>query len=152
MDGCGLRRRTFTEMIVDRCSPVAVDGVDPSEAQLTYALHSGPPPVIAQFRLGDAMDLPFPDKTFKTAPQPLVIFFVPDPAKGVAEMARVVSPGGLVTAYGWDLTGGGFPYDASWHELRETLASKFPKHRPDASRMDICRSSGRRRLAIIEPR
>ena len=42
---------------------------------------------------------------------PLVIFFVPDPAKGVAEMARVVRPGGIVAAYAWDMAGGGFPYE-----------------------------------------
>ena len=39
----------------------------------------------------------------------LVIFFVPDPAKGVAEMARVVCPGGTVATYAWDMLGGGFP-------------------------------------------
>jgi hypothetical protein len=49
---------------------------------------------------------------------PLVIFFVPDPAKGVAEMVRVVSPGGLVTAYAWDMEGRGFPYAALLEELR----------------------------------
>lgn len=32
----------------------------------------------------------------------LVISFVPDPAKAVAEMARVVRPGGMVAAYMWD--------------------------------------------------
>jgi ubiquinone/menaquinone biosynthesis C-methylase UbiE len=35
----------------------------------------------------------------------LVIFFVPDPAEGVAEMARVVRPGGIVAAYAWDMCG-----------------------------------------------
>ena len=44
---------------------------------------------------------------------PLVIFFVPDPARGVAEMARVVGPGGIVAAYAWDMVGGGFPYDGA---------------------------------------
>ena len=48
----------------------------------------------------------------------LVIFFVPDPARGVAEMARVVCPGGLVAEYGWDLLGGGFPFDPIWQEIR----------------------------------
>jgi ubiquinone/menaquinone biosynthesis C-methylase UbiE len=51
---------------------------------------------MAEFRQGDAMALPFPDNSFDLAVMALVIFFVPDPAKGVAEMVRVVSPGGTV--------------------------------------------------------
>jgi SAM-dependent methyltransferase len=69
------------------------------------------------------MALPFPDDTFDVAVMPLVIFFVPDPARGVAEMTRVVCPGGIVTAYAWDLPGGGFPYDALQAEMRALGAS-----------------------------
>ena len=57
------------------------------------------------------MAQPFPDDAFDVAVMPLVIFFVPDPAKGVAEMVRVVCPDGTVTAYTWDMYGGGFPYE-----------------------------------------
>jgi hypothetical protein len=39
----------------------------------------------------------------------LVITFVPEPAKAVAEMARVVRPGGCVATYMWDVPGGGLP-------------------------------------------
>jgi ubiquinone/menaquinone biosynthesis C-methylase UbiE len=49
------------------------------------------------------MALPFPGDAFDAAIMALVIFFVPDPAKGVAEMARVVRPGGIVAAYAWDV-------------------------------------------------
>ena len=48
------------------------------------------------------MALPFADASFDIAVMALVIQFVPDPAKGVAEMARVVRRGGWVTAYVWD--------------------------------------------------
>jgi len=85
------------------------------------------------------MALPFPDDTFDAAVMPLVIFFVPDPAKGVAEMARVVCPGGIVSAYAWDLLGGGFPYDALWVEMRAMGIAVPQPPSPDASRIDAMR-------------
>jgi SAM-dependent methyltransferase len=64
------------------------------------------------------MALPFATERFDAAVMALVISFVPDPAKGVAEMARVVRPGGLVAAYAWDIPGGGFPFDPLHQVLR----------------------------------
>src|ERR1700722_8821919 len=134
--GCG--NGAFTEMLVERCAPALVQGIDPSEGQLAFA-RTRPVSRVAQFRQGDAMALPFPDDTFDAAVMPLVIFFVPDPAKGVAEMARVVCPGGAVSAYAWDMLGGGFPYDALWVEMRAMgVAVPLPAS-PDASRMDAMR-------------
>ena len=131
--GCG--NGAFTELIVERCGPASVDGIDPSEGQLAYA-RTRPASRLAQFRLGDAMALPFPDDTFDAAVMPLVIFFVPDPARGVAEMARVVCPGGIVTAYAWDMSGGGFPYQALQSEMRELGVAVPVAPSPGASRTD----------------
>jgi SAM-dependent methyltransferase len=134
--GCG--NGAFTEMLVERCAPASVQGIDPSEGQLAYA-RTRPASRVAQFRQGDAMALPFSDDTFDAAVMPLVIFFVPDPAKGVAEMARVVCPGGLVAAYAWDMPGGGFPYQVLHDEMRgRGIAVPSPPN-PDASRMDALR-------------
>lgn len=113
--GCG--SGAFTEMLVERCAPVSIEGIDPSEGQLSFA-RVRPALHVAQFRQGDAMALSFPDNAFDVAVMPLVIPFVPNPAKGVAEMARVVCPGGIVTAYIWDMFGGGFPYEALQVEMR----------------------------------
>jgi SAM-dependent methyltransferase len=55
----------------------------------------------ATFLQGDAMTLPFETDRFDAAVMALVLFFVPDPPKGVAEMARVVRPGGTVSTYLW---------------------------------------------------
>jgi SAM-dependent methyltransferase len=134
--GCG--NGAFTEMLVGRCAPVSVMGVDPSEGQLAFA-RARPASRVAQFRRGDAMRLPFPDDTFDAAVMPLVIFFVPDPAKGVAEMARVVSPGGNVSAYAWDMPGGGFPYQALHDEMRGLGVAVPTPPSPDASRIDALR-------------
>ena len=134
--GCG--NGAFTEMLVERCAPVSVQGIDPSEAQLAYA-RTRPASRVAQFRQGDAMAQPFPDDTFDAAVMALVIFFVPDPATGVAEMARVVCPGGTVTAYAWDMSGGGFPYEALQVEMRGLGVAVPVPPSPGASRIDAMR-------------
>lgn len=134
--GCG--NGAFTEMLVGRCAPASVHGIDPSEGQLAYA-RTRPAARVAQFLRGDAMALPFPDDTFDAAVMPLVIFFVPDPAVGVAEMARVVCPGGVVTAYAWDMKGGGFPYEALQEEMRGMGVAVPTPPSPDASRIDAMR-------------
>jgi SAM-dependent methyltransferase len=135
--GCG--NGAFTELLVDRCAPVAVEGIDPAEGQLAYA-RTRPAARVAQFRQGDAMALPFPDDTFDAAVMPLVIFFVPDPPKGVAEMTRVVCPGGLVTAYAWDMLGrGGFPYEALQAEMQALGIAVPQAPSRDASRIDVMR-------------
>ena len=135
--GCG--NGAFTEMLVERCSPVAVQGIDPSEAQLAFA-RTRPAARLAQFRQGDAMSNPFPDDTFDAAVMALVIFFVPDPVKGVAEMVRVVCPGGIVAAYAWDMLGGGFPWDAMQAEMRTLGVTPLLPPSVGASKMDAMRN------------
>ncbi len=132
--GCG--NGAFTEMLAERCAPASLHGVDPSEAQLAFA-RTRPALRDASFRQGDAMALPFPEDTFDAAVMPLVIFFVPDPAKGVAEMTRVVSPDGIVAAYGWDMVGGGFPYEALHAEMRAMGIGVPQTPSRDASRIDV---------------
>ncbi len=132
--GCG--NGAFTEMIVERCAPGSVHGIDPSEGQLAFA-RTRPALRVAQLRQGDAMALPYPDDSFDVAVMPLVIFFVPDPAKGVAEMARAVGPGGTVTAYSWDMSGDGFPYHALQAEMRAMGIAVPAPPSPGASRIDV---------------
>lgn len=134
--GCG--NGAFTENIVERCAPAEVQGVDPSEGQLAFA-RTRPASRLATFQLGDAMALPFAANTFDAATMALVIFFVPEPAKGVAEMARVVKPGGLVAAYAWDLPGGGFPLDAFQAEMRAVGMKPLLPPSADASRIEAMR-------------
>ncbi len=134
--GCG--NGAFTEMLFERCAAASAEGIDPSGEQLAFARerlvsHA------AAFRLGDAMTLPFGQDSFDAAVMPLVIFFVPDPSKGVAEMARVVRPGGTVSAYAWDMIGGGFPYHSLQAEMR-ALGLVLPvEPSRDASRIEAMR-------------
>lgn len=131
--GCG--NGASTELLLDRCAPALVDGIDPSPAQLAYAGErlAGRP---ARLRQGGAMDLPYADGSFDAAMMALVLFFVPDPARGVAEMARVVAPGGTVAAYAWDMLGGGFPIAAINREA-EAMGMTVPRPPSvEASRRD----------------
>ncbi|HEY7446597.1 MAG TPA: class I SAM-dependent methyltransferase [Vicinamibacterales bacterium] len=134
--GCG--NGAFTELIVEKSAPAALQGIDPSEAQLAYA-RTRLDASIVQLRHGDAMALPFSDDAFDVAVMALVIFFVPDPARGVAEMVRVVRPGGIVAAYAWDMVGGGFPLDAIHTEMRALGLTPALPPSIDASRMDALR-------------
>jgi ubiquinone/menaquinone biosynthesis C-methylase UbiE len=104
--GCG--NGAFTEELIARTAPRAVDAIDPSEGQLAFA-RTRPAAKLAQFKLADAQALPFADNSFDAAAMALVITFIPDPAKAVAEMARVVRPGGFIATYMWDIAGGGLP-------------------------------------------
>jgi ubiquinone/menaquinone biosynthesis C-methylase UbiE len=131
--GCG--NGAFTELIVERCAPAEVQGIDPSEGQLAFA-RARPAARVAKFRQGDAMALPFSNAAFDAAVMALVIFFVPDPAKGVAEMARVVCPGGSVAAYAWDMMGGGFPLESVRIEMRALGTTPLSPPSAGASRMD----------------
>jgi len=134
--GCG--NGAFTELLVERCAPATVQGIDPSEGQLAFA-RARSAARVAQFRQGDAMAPPFPDDTFDVAVMALVIFFVPDPAKSVAEMVRVVCPGGTVAAYAWDMLGGGNPLDTMLVEMRAMGVTPPLPPSVGASRMDAMR-------------
>jgi ubiquinone/menaquinone biosynthesis C-methylase UbiE len=137
--GCG--SGAFTELLCDRCAPARLEGVDPAEAQLAFA-RTQPGISSANFRQGDATALPFPENSFDAAVMALVIFFVPDPAKGVAEMARVVAPGGTVAAYAWDLPGlpgGGTPTEPIQAELRAMGINPPVPPSADASRIETLR-------------
>ena len=132
--GCG--NGAFTLLIAAQGEPLALVGIDPSEAQLSFA-RQHPLLQSAEFVNADAMALPFADSTFDLAVMPLVIFFVPEPAKGVAEMARVVGPGGTVAAYAWDMEGGGFPYQ-SVSDTMGAIGRATPRPpSPEASRFEV---------------
>lgn len=135
--GCG--NGAFSELIVERCAPAELQGIDPSEGQLSFA-RTRPAARLAQFQQGDAMALPFPDARFDVAVMALVIFFVPDPAKGLSEMARVVRPGGTIATYAWDLATGGFPLEPILAELRALNVPLMTPPSPDASREENLRT------------
>ena len=135
--GCG--SGAFTELLVERCAPAEVQGIDPSEAQLSFA-RARPAGRIAKLHRGDALALPFGEDSFDAAVMALVIFFVPDPTKGVAEMARIVRPGGTVATYVWDMMGGGHPLELMHAEMHAMGFTATRPPRSDVSGVEVLRS------------
>ena len=107
----------FREQILELCAPLEVQGLDSSNAQIEFA-KKRPKSELGVFQTGNAMDLPFQSDRFDIAVMALILFFVPDPAKGVTEMKRVVRPVGSISAYVWDIYGGRLPNEPYHKELR----------------------------------
>jgi SAM-dependent methyltransferase len=93
-----------------------VSAIDPSEL-FVAALTERHPKV--DVRLGAAEDLPYDDGTFDAALAQLVVHFMSEPVRGLAEMARVTRDGGVVAACVWDHAGGQTPIAPFWQAARE---------------------------------
>lgn len=106
MDALSLIRETFAPLdgkpILDiGCGPgtlakalaadgAAVTGVDPGEAALARARAAVPG---ARFEAASGEALPFPEASFQGAVMLNALHHVPDPARALAEAARVLRPG-----------------------------------------------------------
>ena len=129
--GCG--NGAFTELVMQSCAPAEVRGIDPSSGQLEFA-RQRPGARGATFEVGDAHALPFPTDSADVAVMALVIFFLDDPAFGLAEMRRVVRSGGLVAAYAWDIPARSFPLEPIQAELRAIGLTPMLPPRADIAR------------------
>jgi len=100
--GCG--SGALTETVLAEAEPESIEGVDTSEAFVAYAASRVTDPR-ASFAVADAQALDRPDAAYDAVASSLVLNFLPDPARGAAEMRRVVRPGGVVAGYVWDYAG-----------------------------------------------
>jgi SAM-dependent methyltransferase len=110
-------------------------GVDPSEGFIAYAQKNAKSNRV-HFEVGDAQALKFKDVSFDNTLALLVMNFVPDPNKAVAEMRRVTRQQGIVSACVWD-------YDAGMQMLRffwdEAVAFDPAIERKDERHMKLSR-------------
>jgi SAM-dependent methyltransferase len=130
--GCGTGSLTF--LIPDRAKISAIEAID-LEAQFIEALQQRNSDQRISARQGDACSIPFGENHFDSALSMLVLHFVPTPERAVAEMLRVVRPGGIVAATVWD-TFGGMP---SQRMFWDTFAAIEPT------------ALARRGLALVRP-
>jgi SAM-dependent methyltransferase len=100
--GCGTG--SLSSNILDRLSPRDVLGIDQSAAFIAHVREHIRDPR-ARFEEGDAQALPVEDGQFDVAVSGLVLNFVPEPNRALAEMTRAVRHGGTVAIYVWDYSG-----------------------------------------------
>jgi len=96
--GCGTG--AFSELILKRCAPKSLAGIDPSPEQIAFVNKQ----LAGSFQVADSAAIPFAQGEFDVVASALVIHFIPDRAAAFAEMKRVLRPGGLVGGYTWKRT------------------------------------------------
>jgi SAM-dependent methyltransferase len=101
--GCGTG--ALTDEVLTGSAPATVVGLDPAPAFVAHAAHSVSDPR-ARFAVGDARALPVTDGWADAAVSGLMLNFVAERTRALAEMRRACRRGGVVAAYVWDYAGG----------------------------------------------
>ena len=105
--GCGTG--ALTEAILLRAGPATLLSIDPSEGFIATARGRIADGRVA-FRTGDAQATGEPDGSRDVVVSGLVLNFVPDRGRALAEMRRVLRPDGCAGFYVWDYPGGGIEF------------------------------------------
>jgi SAM-dependent methyltransferase len=100
--GCGTG--ALTSQILEDCRPASVVGIEPSAGFLSLAREQVTDER-AEFLQGSGDMLPVKDASVDIAVSGLVLNFIPDQQKAMAELLRAVKPGGTIAAYVWDYAG-----------------------------------------------
>jgi SAM-dependent methyltransferase len=134
--GCGTG--ALTEVLVEVGEARSVVGVDPSAGFVQHARARTFGTAEVQFLQGDAQALPVGAVDFDAAVSGLVLNFVPDRARMVAEMARAARPGGTVALYVWDASGGGMELLSRFWEVVTRTDPSSAALEESARFRDIC--------------
>src|ERR1700722_2645592 len=101
--GCGTG--SLTSALSRRINARSITGVDFSPIYIDYASQAIRDPRIT-FKVGDICALPFADRSFDRVLSLLVLHFVPQTERAVAELRRIARPSATVAAAVWDVRGG----------------------------------------------
>jgi len=155
--GCGTG--ALSAAIVERCNPKSLTSIDPSAGFLQTARTQVADRRV-DFHIGDAQEIAAASGSRDAVVSALVLNFVPDRARALAEMKRIGRKGATVGFYVWDYPGGGIEFmRAFWtaasaldpSALELTEGRRFP-FCTDAALTDLARSAGLAdvRSAVIE--
>lgn len=105
--GCGTG--ALSAAILERCAPRSLVSIDSSAGFVEKARKNVADGRVV-FRVGDAQALAETTATRDVVASALVLNFIPDKPRALAEMKRVARPGGTVAFYVWDYPGGGLEF------------------------------------------
>jgi SAM-dependent methyltransferase len=105
--GCGTG--ALSSAILEECQPKSLVAIDRSEGFLAKARDSVRDSRVT-FQLGDAQALPLKSASCDVVVSGLVLNFIPDRLKALAELKRVARLGGTIGFYVWDYPGGGMGF------------------------------------------
>ena len=91
----------LAEAIVTSKPSCRIIGIDPSAEYVSFAESRIKSPNL-KFEVGDARKLSYPAAQFEVTTSLLVLNFIPDISKAMAELRRVTRPGGTIAAAIWD--------------------------------------------------
>lgn len=128
--GPGLLARAFAPRVR------ALVGVDLTHAMLVKAREIAP---AARFAVADALALPLGDASRDLVLTRLALHHMPDPAAAIAEMARVLGPGGRLAIF--DMTTSEVEEEARYHDAIERL--RDPSHARALPLSELLRAVGR---------
>jgi SAM-dependent methyltransferase len=132
----------LTGVLAEILGEANVTAVDPSEPFVVALTERFP---AADVRAAAAEELPFADESFDAVLAQLVINFLSDPERGVDEMLRVASGGGVVAAAVWDY-GEEMTLLTTFWEAAAALDPRGVEARDERSRMRFGREGGLREL------
>jgi SAM-dependent methyltransferase len=135
--GCGTG--ALSAAILSGCKPQSLIAIDASEGFLAKA-RANVPDERVRFQSGDVQALAIETDSKDMIVSALVLNFLPDKEKGLAEMKRVARRGATIAFYVWDYPGGGVEFmrafwtaaaalDPSARDLTEDR--RFPFCTPD---------------------
>ncbi|MBB6469311.1 SAM-dependent methyltransferase [Aminobacter lissarensis] len=151
--GCGTG--ALTAAVLSAAAPRSIVSIDPSVdfvAHVRKAIGDGR----ARFEVADALKLPAEPASIDVVTSGLVLNFVPDRPAALAEMQRVLKPGGLLSFYVWDYPGGGIGFIRQFWQAAITIdpaAAELGEGRrfPFCTReglLALCQDAGLRDIAI----
>ncbi len=141
--GCGTG--ALSAAILARCAPKSLLATDASAGFIAAARRKVTDERVT-FEVADAQRLPQTDASRDAIASGLVLNFIPDPPRALAEMRRIARPRARVGFYVWDYPGGGMEM-MRWFWTAATALDPQAADLTEQRRFPFCTPDGLTRLA-----